>query len=47
MRHFLGSADLTRDTALQMFALAADLKQRWKVGRRGTPLAGLNREERP
>jgi len=40
MRHFLGSADLTRDTALQMFALAADLKQRWKVGRRGTPLAG-------
>jgi ornithine carbamoyltransferase len=40
MRHFLGSADLTRDTALQMFALAADLKQRFKAGRRGTPLAG-------
>ncbi len=40
MRHFLSSADLTRDTALQMFALAADLKQRWKAGRRGTPLAG-------
>jgi len=40
MRHFLSSADLTRDAALQLFALAADLKQRWKAGRRGTPLAG-------
>jgi ornithine carbamoyltransferase len=40
MRHFLSSADLTRDTAHQLFALAADLKQRWKAGRRGTPLAG-------
>jgi ornithine carbamoyltransferase len=40
MRHFLSSADLTRDAALQMFALAADLKQRWKAGRRGAPLAG-------
>ena len=40
MRHFLSSADLTRDTALSMFQLAADLKQRWKAGRRGAPLAG-------
>jgi len=40
MRHFLSSADLTRDAALQIFQLAADLKQRWKAGRRGTPLAG-------
>ncbi len=40
MRHFLSCADLTRDTAHQLFAVAADLKQRWKAGRRGTPLAG-------
>ncbi len=40
MRHFLSSADLTRDAALGLFALAADLKQRWKAGRRGAPLAG-------
>ena len=40
MRHFLSSADLTRDAALQVFQLAADLKQRWKAGRRGVPLAG-------
>ncbi len=40
MRHFLSSADLTRDAALQIFQLAADLKQRWKAGRRGAPLAG-------
>ncbi len=40
MRHFLSSADLTRDAALGLFQLAADLKQRWKAGRRGTPLAG-------
>jgi len=40
MRHFLSSADLTRDAALQVFQLAADLKQRWKAGRRGAPLAG-------
>ena len=40
MRHFLSSADLTRDAALQVFQLAADLKQRWRAGRRGAPLAG-------
>src|ERR687888_812401 len=40
MRHFLTSADLTCDEALALFQLAADLKQRWKAGRRGTALAG-------
>ena len=40
MRHFLTSADVTRDGALGLFQLAADLKQRWKAGRRGAPLAG-------
>jgi len=40
MRHFLSAADLTRDAALELFALAADLKQRRKSGRLGAPLAG-------
>jgi ornithine carbamoyltransferase len=40
MRHFLSVADLSRDEALRLFELAAELKQRWKAGRRGTPLAG-------
>lgn len=40
MKHLVSSADLTRERVLQLFALAADLKQRWKAGRRGTPLAG-------
>ena len=40
MRHFLSAADLTRDTALGLFALAADLKQRRKAGQLGAPLAG-------
>src|SRR5207245_11777624 len=40
MRHFLSAADLTRDTALGLFALAADLKQRRKAGRLAAPLAG-------
>ena len=39
MRHFLSAADLTRDTALGLFALAADLKQRRKAGRHAEPLA--------
>ena len=39
-RHFLSSADLTRDDALGLFALAADLKQRRKAGARSAPLAG-------
>jgi ornithine carbamoyltransferase len=40
MRHFLSAADLTRDAALELFALAADLKQRRKAGRLGSALAG-------
>jgi ornithine carbamoyltransferase len=39
-RHFLSSADLTRDDALGLFALAADLKQRRKAGARSAALAG-------
>src|SRR5213593_2911510 len=40
MRHFLSAADLTRDAALGLFALAADVKQRRKAGRLTAPLAG-------
>jgi ornithine carbamoyltransferase len=40
MRHFLSAADLTRDAALGLFGLAADLKQRRKAGRLSAPLAG-------
>ena len=40
VRHFVSASDLTRAGALQLFALAADLKQRWKAGRRAAPLAG-------
>ena len=40
MRHFVSAADLTREQLLGLFELAADLKQRWKEGRRGAPLAG-------
>src|SRR5437879_13595653 len=40
MRHFLSAADLTRDAALGLFGLAADLKQRRKAGRLAAPLAG-------
>lgn len=40
MRHFLSAADLTRDAALGLFTLAADLKQRRKAGRLTSPLAG-------
>ena len=39
-RGFLSAADLTRDGALGLFALAAELKQQWKAGRRPSPLAG-------
>jgi ornithine carbamoyltransferase len=38
--HFLSSADLTRESALATFSTAAELKQRWKAGRRGAPLGG-------
>src|SRR5206468_10776391 len=39
-RHFLSAADLTRDEALELFALAAELKQRRKAGRPSATLAG-------
>ena len=40
MKHFLSASSLTRDHALHLFTVAADLKQRWKAGQRPTPLAG-------
>jgi ornithine carbamoyltransferase len=40
VRHLVYSGDLTREHVLRLFELAADLKQRWKAGRRDTPLAG-------
>jgi ornithine carbamoyltransferase len=40
MRQFLTAADLTRESALELFRVAADLKQRWKAGQRPAPLAG-------
>ncbi len=40
MRHLVSAGDLTREQVLALFELAADLKQRWKEGRRGAPLAG-------
>jgi ornithine carbamoyltransferase len=39
-KNLLSVADLSRERIFKLFALAADLKQRWKSGRRGTPLAG-------
>jgi ornithine carbamoyltransferase len=40
VRHLVSAGTLTREQVLHLFALAADLKQRWKRGRRGTPLTG-------
>ena len=40
MKHFLSIGDLTRDEAIALFRLAADLKQGWKSGRRPAPLSG-------
>jgi ornithine carbamoyltransferase len=40
MKDFLSAGDLTREQVLHLFRLAADLKQRWKAGHRGAPLAG-------
>ncbi|HEV8587140.1 MAG TPA: ornithine carbamoyltransferase [Methylomirabilota bacterium] len=40
MKDLVSAGDLTREQVLALFALAADLKQRWKRGRRGAPLAG-------
>jgi ornithine carbamoyltransferase len=39
-RDFLSVADLSRERLLGLFRLAAELKQRWKAGRRTAPLAG-------
>jgi ornithine carbamoyltransferase len=38
--HVLSAADLTRERALHLFRVAGALKERWKAGSRGTPLAG-------
>ncbi len=40
MSHFLSAADLTRERALHLFRVAAELKQRRKTGHRQAPLAG-------
>jgi ornithine carbamoyltransferase len=40
VKHFLTSADLSRERVLSLFRLAADLKGRWKATRRGAALAG-------
>ena len=40
MSHFLSAADLTRERALHLFRVTADLKQRRKAGRFGTALHG-------
>jgi ornithine carbamoyltransferase len=40
MKHFLSVSALTRDQALHLFTVAADLKHRWKTGQRPAPLAG-------
>jgi ornithine carbamoyltransferase len=40
MKHFLSAGDLTKDAALGLFRLAAELKQGLKSGQRPTPLAG-------
>jgi ornithine carbamoyltransferase len=39
-KNFLSIADLSRERIFKLFGLAADLKQRWKSGRRGAPLSG-------
>jgi ornithine carbamoyltransferase len=38
--HFLTAADLTLERVLHLFRVAGALKQRWKAGSRGAPLAG-------
>jgi ornithine carbamoyltransferase len=40
MKDLLSVGDLSREQVLHLFGLAVELKQRWKAGRRGTPLAG-------
>ena len=40
MKHFLSASALSRASALHLFTVAADLKQRWKAGQRPAPLGG-------
>jgi len=40
VKDFLSVGDLSRERLFRLFTLAADLKQRWKAGRRAAPLAG-------
>ena len=40
MKHVISAGDFSREELLHLFRVAADLKQRWKAGRRGTPLLG-------
>jgi len=40
VKHFLSAADLSREHLFRLFTLAADLKGRWKAGRRASPLGG-------
>ncbi|HXH84908.1 MAG TPA: ornithine carbamoyltransferase [Candidatus Tectomicrobia bacterium] len=40
MKHLVSASALTREDVLHLFGLAADLKHRWKTGRRSAPLAG-------
>jgi len=40
VRHLVSAGELSREQVLGLFELAADLKERWKEGRRGAPLAG-------
>jgi ornithine carbamoyltransferase len=40
VNHFVSAADLTPERTLHLFRVAAALKQRWKAGGRGMPLAG-------
>jgi ornithine carbamoyltransferase len=40
VKDFLSVNDLSRERLFKLFTLAADLKQRCKAGRRGTPLTG-------
>jgi len=40
VKDLLSVGDLSRERLFRLFTLAADLKQRWKAGRRAAPLAG-------
>jgi ornithine carbamoyltransferase len=40
VKHVISAGDFNHEGLLHLFRVAADLKQRWKAGRRGTPLLG-------